>query len=76
MNESTPPSMKNVFGMKYVQRVRVYKPVAFDLTLIGLRRSAFNPTIDQLPGRAVLLFSDNSMSLARFLFRTISHVSM
>ena len=34
-------------------------------TLIGLRRSAVNPTIDQLPDRAVVIFSDISMSLAR-----------
>ena len=48
--------------------------IAFHLTLIRLRLSALNPTIDQLPGRAVLLFSANSMSLARFLFWAISHV--
>ena len=46
------------------------------LTLIGLRCWPVNPTIDQLPGRAVLIFSDNAMSLARFLFWTISHFFM
>ena len=35
-----------------------------------------NPTIDQLPDRAVPLFSGTSMSLARFLFGTISHYFM
>ena len=49
---------------------------ALDLTLILLMCSASNPTIDRLPDRAVRLFSDNSMSLARFLVWTISHVFM
>ena len=44
------------------------------LTLIGLRRSVVNPTIDQLADRAVFIFSDISMSLARFVFWTISHI--
>ena len=35
--------------------------IAFDLTLIGLRRLAFNPTIDKLPDRVVLSFSGNSI---------------
>ena len=46
--------------------------IAFDLTFIGLRRSVFNPTIDKLQDRAVL-FSDNSTSLARYLFGTTNH---
>ena len=50
--------------------------ITIDLTLIMLRCSASNPTIDKLPDRAVRLFSDDSMSLARFLFRTISYVFM
>ena len=49
---------------------------ALDLTLILLMCSGSNPTIDRLPDRAVRLFSDNSMSLARFLVWTISHVFM
>ena len=44
---------------------------AIDLTLMWLRCSAFIPTIDNLPDRAVLLFPDDSMSLTRFLFWTI-----
>ena len=47
--------------------------ITFSSTLIGLRRSAVNPTIDQLPDRAVRNFPDISMSFARFLFWTISH---
>ena len=50
--------------------------IAFDLTLIVLRCSAFNPNIDKLPDCAVLLLSANSMSLVRFLFSTSSHVFM
>ena len=46
--------------------------VAFDLTLIILRCLAFNLIIDKLPDCMVLVFSDNSVSLARFLFWTIS----
>ena len=42
----------------------------------ALRRSAFNPTNDQLLDRAVLLFSDISMSLAWFLFWTVSSFLM
>ena len=40
--------------------------VAFDLTLLGLRCSDFNPTIDKLPDCALLVFSDNSMSWPGF----------
>ena len=47
--------------------------VTFALTLIGLGRFAVNPTIDQLPDSAVLILSDISMSLARFLFWIIYH---
>ena len=43
---------------------------------IGLRCLAFNSTIDKLPDCAVVLFSGNSKSLARFLFWTTSHVFM
>ena len=42
--------------------------IAFDLALIKLRCSAFNPTIDKLLDCAILLFSDISMSSARFCF--------
>ena len=57
-------------------RQRSKSCVAFDLTLIGLRCSAFNPTIDKLPDCAVLLIPDNSMSSARFMFWTIYHAFM
>ena len=50
--------------------------VGIDLTLLMLRCSASNPTIDKLPDWAVRSFSDNSISLARFLFWTISNVFM
>ena len=50
--------------------------ITFALTSIGLRRWAVNPTIDQLPDRAVLTFSDMSMFLVRFLFWTISRICM
>ena len=50
--------------------------IAFDLTLITLRCSAFNGNIDKLPDCAVLIFSDNSMSFVQFMFWTISHVFM
>ena len=36
--------------------------IAFDLTLIMLRCSAFNPNIDELPDCAVLLFSVQCLS--------------
>ena len=39
--------------------------IAIDLTMIGLRRSAFNLTIYKLPDRAVLLCSDNSIRCLR-----------
>ena len=42
--------------------------ITFALTLIGLRLSAANPTIDHLPHRAVLVVSDISMSLFGFCF--------
>ena len=58
---------------KLRQRQRPKGCITFASTLIGSRRSAVNPTIDQLPHRAVLIFSDISMSLARFLCWTISH---
>ena len=58
--------------LRHRQRPRSCSP--FVLLFIGLRRWAVNPTIDQLPDRAVLLFSDISMSLAPFLFWTISHL--
>ena len=32
-----------------------------DLTMIGIRRSAFNPIIDKLPDHVDLLFSHNSI---------------
>ena len=41
-----------------------------------LRCSSSNLTIDKLSDRAVRLFSENSISLARFLFWTVSHVFM
>ena len=50
--------------------------IAFASTLIWLMPSAVNPTIDPLPDRAVHKFCDTSMSLARFLFLTISQFFM
>ena len=55
---------------KLGHRQRPKSFITLALTLIGLRRSAANPTIDQLSDRGVLIFSDISMSLARFLFST------
>ena len=42
--------------------------LTFALTLIELRRSAVNPTINQLPDRAVLIFSDISCLWPGFCF--------
>ena len=50
--------------------------INFVLTLVGLMPSAANQTIDQLPDRAVLIFSQISTSLARFLFLIIPHFFM
>ena len=61
---------------KLLERRRPKGCITFALTLIGLRCSAFNPTIDQFPDRAVLIFSDISMSLARFGFWTIYNFFM
>ena len=47
---------------KLRHRQRPKSCITFALTLIGSRRSAVNPTIDQLPHRAVLIFSNISMS--------------
>ena len=42
---------------KLLHRQRPKSCITVALTLIGLRRSAVNPTIDQLPDRAVLTLS-------------------
>ena len=50
------------------QRQRPQSCITLALALTGLRPSPVDPTIDQLPDRAVLTFPDISMSLARFCF--------
>ena len=68
-------------SLSYVRRVKNYvknrdqrkRCITFALTSMGLRRSAVNPTIDQLFRSRGLNVSDISMSLAGFLCWTISH---
>ena len=73
---TTGPARDGLACTKLRHRQRSKGCIAIDLTLIMLRCSASNPTIDKLPDRAVRLFSDNSMPLARFLFLKTSHVFM
>ena len=48
--------------------------ITLALTLIGLRRSAFNPTVESASRSRGPFISDISMSLAWFLLWTICHI--
>ena len=73
---ATDEQARHLSEVRKLQKQRPKGYITFALTLIGVRRSAVNPTIDQLPHRAVPTFSGISMSLARFLLWTISHFFM